>query len=60
MNILTYNICLKPVVFELIKDNLNNKNSITYSIDFINTKKYYKKYIQNNIFCDQRNSKKRP
>ena len=27
MNILTYNICLKPVVFELIKDNLNNKNS---------------------------------
>ncbi len=58
MNILTYNICLKPVVFELIKDNLNNKNSITYSIDFINTKKYYKKFIQNNIFCDQRNSKK--
>ena len=40
MNILTYNICLKPVVFDLIKDNLNNKNSITYSIDFINTKKY--------------------
>ena len=58
MNILTYNLCLKPVVFDLIKDNLSNENSIIYSIDFANTKKYYKKFIINNIFCDQRNSKK--
>ena len=58
MNILTYNLCLKPVVFDLIKDDLNKKNSVIYSIDFINTKKYYKKFIKNIIFCDQRNSKK--
>ena len=46
MNILTYNICLKPVVFELIKDNLNNKNFLTYSIDFIKQKNIIKNLLE--------------
>ncbi len=58
MNILTYNLCLKPIVFELLKDYLNNSSSLTYSIDFSNTESIYSKNINNFIFCDQRNSKK--
>jgi hypothetical protein len=58
MNILTYNLCLKPVVFEITKDYLNDNFSLVYSIDFSNTKKYYNRFFKNNIFCDQKNSKK--
>ena len=58
MNTLTYNLCLKPIVFELIYDHLKSKNSIIYSIDFRESKSIYENKLNKAIFCDQRYSKK--
>ena len=58
MNILTYNLCLKPITFELLKEYLNKKNSTVFAIDFNINKKIYDNYLKKAIFCDQRYSKK--
>lgn len=58
MNILTYNLCLKPIVFELLKNYLKEKPKLLYSIDFKESKDYYSENFEDYIFCDQKNSKK--
>ena len=51
MNILTYNVCQKPLISELLKDHLNKFDGII-AIDFSDKKSFYKQF-KNVKFYDQ-------
>jgi hypothetical protein len=51
LNILTYNVCQKPLISELLKDHLNKFDGII-AIDFSDKKSFYKQF-KNVKFYDQ-------